>query len=57
MREFTPSQIVDALDKYIIGQNKAKKMVDQGPDMNWERSNMRNSSKIFGIVIKSRMYH
>jgi len=37
MREFTPNQIVKELDKYIIGQNKAKKMVAIALRNRWRR--------------------
>ena len=37
MRELTPKQIVKELDKYIIGQSKAKKAVAIAMRNRWRR--------------------
>ncbi len=41
MRELTPNQIVQELDKYIIGQNKAKKMVAIALRNRWRRQQVQ----------------
>ncbi len=41
MAELTPSQIVNELDKYIIGQDKAKKMVAIALRNRWRRQQVR----------------
>ena len=42
MREFTPNQIVRELDKYIIGQDKAKKSVAIALRNRWRRQHVKD---------------
>lgn len=45
MKELTPKQIVNELDKYIIGQNKAKKMVAIALRNRWRRQQVTGEIK------------
>lgn len=45
MKELTPRQIVNELDKYIIGQNKAKKMVAIALRNRWRRQSVQDDIK------------
>jgi len=45
MEELTPKQIVEELDKYIIGQNKAKKSVAIALRNRWRRQQVKDDLK------------
>lgn len=45
IKELTPSQIVNELDKYIIGQDNAKKSVAIALRNRWRRKNVKGSIK------------
>jgi ATP-dependent HslUV protease ATP-binding subunit HslU len=45
MKEFTPNQIVEELDKYIIGQDKAKKSVGIALRNRWRRQQVEGELK------------
>ena len=45
MKEFTPQQIVAELDKYIIGQDKAKKSVAIALRNRWRRQQVKGDLK------------
>ncbi len=45
MKEFTPKEIVAELDKYIIGQNKAKKSVAIALRNRWRRQQVKGDLK------------
>ena len=46
MKELTPKQIVKELDKYIIGQSKAKKAVAIAMRNRWRRQQVSGLSLI-----------
>ena len=43
MSELTPREIVAELDKYIIGQNQAKRMVAIAVRNRWRRQRLRRN--------------
>ncbi|MDQ3019238.1 MAG: ATP-dependent protease ATPase subunit HslU [Bacteroidota bacterium] len=45
MKQLTPSQIVEELDKYIIGQNNAKKSVAIALRNRWRRQQVKDNMK------------
>ncbi|MFH0930801.1 MAG: HslU--HslV peptidase ATPase subunit, partial [Candidatus Zixiibacteriota bacterium] len=45
MKEFTPKEIVEELDKYIIGQDNAKKSVAIALRNRWRRQQVKGELK------------